>query len=102
MPARREIRSARSALSVLAEDVAPRPVWPAVPSLIATTESADIEVVAEFGVPGPMSLGVAGSEGGGGTVQRVSVPNLQRASTCVHTIDQGRASTSHDSRFWVV
>ena len=41
---------------------------------MATTESADSEVVVELGVPGPSSDGVAGSEGGGGTaVVEVSV-----------------------------
>ena len=34
---------------------------------MATTESADRDVVVLFGVPGPCSLGVVGSDGGGGT-----------------------------------
>lgn len=42
-------------------------MYPAAPSLIATTERAERDVVALFGVPGPGSLGVVGSEGGGGT-----------------------------------
>ena len=43
------------------------PEWPTVPSLMATTESVEREVVPLFGVPGPCSLGFAGSESGGGT-----------------------------------
>lgn len=35
---------------------------------MATTERVEREVVVELGVPGPISEGVAGSEGGGGTV----------------------------------
>lgn len=34
---------------------------------MATTERAEMEVVVLLGVPGPASLGVYGSEGGGGT-----------------------------------
>ena len=34
---------------------------------MATTERAEREVVVLLGVPGPASLGVIGSEGGGGT-----------------------------------
>ena len=34
---------------------------------MATTESVEREVVPLLGVPGPCSLGVAGSESGGGT-----------------------------------
>lgn len=56
------------------------------PSLIATTDKAEREVVVELGVPGPISLGVAGSEGGGGTMRSLwsvstsvfgSVDNIQ-------------------------
>src|ERR1700761_4893588 len=75
-PARREIRSARSASSVFAEAVAPRPPWPIAPSLIATTDNAEREVVVELGVPGPISLGVAGSEGGGGTALTTNISAL--------------------------
>lgn len=35
---------------------------------MATTERAEMEVVVLFGVPGPSSLGVEGSRGGGGTI----------------------------------
>lgn len=52
------------------------PLWP---SLIATVESSDIEVVVEVGVPG-ISDGVTGSEGGGGISISVGpfdiLPNL--------------------------
>lgn len=71
-PANLDILSARSASSVLADCVGPRPLWPIAPSLIATTESAEKDVVVELGVPGPASFGVVGSEGGGGTVRRLA------------------------------
>ena len=60
------MRSFRCASSVLCVLWAPRPC-PMAPSLIAITEIFDIDVVAEFGVPGPISLGVVGSDIGGGT-----------------------------------
>lgn len=68
------MRSARSASSVVCE-VKRGPSceewwcgWcPAAPSLIATTDSAEREVVPLLGVPGPCSLGVVGSDIGGGT-----------------------------------
>lgn len=41
-------------------------------------DSAEREVVPEFGVPGPMSDGVTGSEGGGGRSIRVGVDILLR------------------------
>ena len=40
------------------------------PSLIATVDRADIEVVPLLGVPGPISEGVTGSDGGGGRLMK--------------------------------
>lgn len=67
------MRSARSASRVLADEVCREPgPWPSEPSLIATTERVERDVWVELGVPGPNSLGVVGSEGGGGTTGGVS------------------------------
>jgi hypothetical protein len=94
-PARREIRSALSASSVLAEEFPPLPPWPIDPSLIATTDNAERDVVVELGVPGPNSLGVAGSEGGGGTVEGTKVNESTLNRYVTHTVDQGRPSIGH-------
>jgi hypothetical protein len=40
---------------------------------MAVVDSAEKEVVPELGVPGPMSDGVTGSEGGGGRLISVGV-----------------------------
>ena len=76
------MRSARSASRVFAEEAAPLPPWPVEPSLIATADSALRDVVVEFGVPGPISLGVAGSDGGGGTecVTKLALPDVVHRS----------------------
>lgn len=40
---------------------------------MAVVDKADRDVVPEFGVPGPISDGVTGSEGGGGRLIKVGV-----------------------------
>lgn len=40
---------------------------------MATVDSSDMVVVPELGVPGPMSEGVSGSDGGGGRLIKVGV-----------------------------
>lgn len=77
-PARREIRSARSASRVLLDGVWwwPWPEWgkedPRWPSLMAVVDRAESEVVVELGVPGA-SVGVSGLEGGSGISIKVGV-----------------------------
>lgn len=46
---------------------------------MAVVDKAEREVVAELGVPGPISDGVTGSEGGGGRLIKVGVDILQYA-----------------------
>ena len=64
---------------------------------MATTDNALIEVVVEFGVPGPISLGVAGSEGGGGTLRNpeLAILGLHMHYRVKHTIDQSWSSVRH-------
>ena len=63
---------------------------------MATTERAEREVVVELGVPGPISEGVAGSEGGGGTacIVTLAAQKLKRRLT-QHTVDQSWTARSH-------
>jgi hypothetical protein len=79
-PAKRAMRSARSASR---EDVEGLCWWPGIweapvgcprwPSLIATVERAEREVVVLVGVPG-ISDGVSGCEGGCGRLMKVGGP----------------------------